>query len=194
MSFKQLRELVALKMEWHPEVLRLLYCLDSDKVKQALTSINNKEEFNIFIRCLRDLIIPGRLSSGCKSTRAPKNPLVQFNNACNVGNNSTSQPSKGGTKGSSMTSGATKPKTISDTAELAELDGASHQLNLIKKLQKWWRCKIHSQGTEKWCFSPSSSNVCEALTISNLSFWAIQIMDGQSVLSLTEHHAPPVLG
>ena len=93
-SFKRLCKLVALKMERHPELLRLLYRLDTDKVKQASTSISNNEEFNIFIGRLRDLIVPGRLPSGRKSTRAPKNPLVQFNDA-SLGNGGSSQPSKG---------------------------------------------------------------------------------------------------
>ncbi|KAI9459620.1 hypothetical protein HD554DRAFT_2330919 [Boletus coccyginus] len=106
-----------------------------------------------------DLIVPGRLPSGRKSTRAPKNPVVQFEDAASLGNSGFSRPGKGGAKGSNTTSGvASKQKTASESVD-PELDGAGRRLKLIKKLQERWKCNIHSKGTDRWCYSPSGGNM-----------------------------------
>ena len=76
--FEDLRDMVAQKMERYPSTLRLQYRLDSDKAKQASMSIQTDDEFKIFIGYLEDLIVPKTLASGRKATRAPKNPLVLF--------------------------------------------------------------------------------------------------------------------
>ncbi|KAG6378225.1 hypothetical protein JVT61DRAFT_13924 [Boletus reticuloceps] len=128
--------------------IRLQYRLDSDKAKQASTSIHSNDELDIFVACLQDLIVPGCLPSGRKSTRAPKNPVVQFEDM-SFGNGGSSHPSKG----------------------------------------------IHSKGTDKWCYSPSGGNTCETITICNLSFWAMQIMEGRASIdekpvSLVLENAP----
>ncbi|KAI9566566.1 hypothetical protein HD554DRAFT_2274127 [Boletus coccyginus] len=108
---------------------------------------------------LQDLIVPGHLPSGRKSTRAPKNPVVQFEDAASLGNSGFSRPGKGGAKGSNTTSGvASKQKTASESVD-PELDGAGHRLKLIKKLQERWKCDIHSKGTDRWCYSPSGGNM-----------------------------------
>ncbi|KAI9454840.1 hypothetical protein HD554DRAFT_2331680 [Boletus coccyginus] len=160
-----LRDIVAEKMERHPKVVRLQYRLDSDKAKQASTSIHSSDELDIFIGCLQDLIIPGRLPSGRKSTCAPKNPVVQFEDAASLGNSGFSRPGKGGAKGSNMTSGvASKQKTASESVD-PELDGAGRRLKLIKKLQERWKCDIHSKGTDRWCYSPSGGNMEGLATI-----------------------------
>ena len=186
-----LRDVVAEKMGRHPKTVRLQYRLDSDKAKQASTSIHSNDELDIFIGRLQDLIVPGCLPSGHKSTRAPKNPVVHFEDT-SFGNGGSAHPSKGvsmlrppspisqsfffqGAKGSGM-SGAAKQKTTSGESADPELDGASRRLKLIRKLQERWRCKIHSKGTDRWCYSPSGGNICQTMTISNLSFWAIQIV------------------
>ncbi|KAI9464329.1 hypothetical protein HD554DRAFT_2330052 [Boletus coccyginus] len=160
-----LRDIVAEKMERHPKVVRLQYRLDSDKAKQASTSIHSSDELDIFIGRLQDLIVPGRLPSGRKSTRAPKNPVVQFEDAASLGNSGFSRPGKGGAKGSNTTSGiASKQKTASESVD-PELDGAGRRLKLIKKLQERWKCDIHSKGTDRWCYSPSGGNMEGLATI-----------------------------
>ncbi|KIK76449.1 hypothetical protein PAXRUDRAFT_18210 [Paxillus rubicundulus Ve08.2h10] len=81
-----------------------------------------------------------------------------------------------GTKASGMTSGTAKQKPTS----AGELDGANCHRELIKELQERWKCDKHSKnGTEtnKWCYTPSNGGGCQPLTISNLSFWAIKIME-----------------
>ncbi|KAI9568347.1 hypothetical protein HD554DRAFT_2172429 [Boletus coccyginus] len=166
-------DIVAEKMERYPKAVRLQYRLDSDKAKQALTSIQTDDELDIFIGRLQDLIMPGRL---------PKNPVVQFEDAVSLGNGGSSHPSKGSTKGSDTASGTTKQKTTPASFADPELDGASRRLKLVGKLQERWKCKIHSKGTDKWCYSPSGGNICQMLTISNLSFWAIQVMEGLATI------------
>ncbi|KAG6377588.1 hypothetical protein JVT61DRAFT_13029 [Boletus reticuloceps] len=185
-------DIVAEKMGRHPKTVRLQYRLDSDKAKQASTSIHSNDELDIFVARLQDLIVPGRLPSGRKSTRAPKNPVVQFEDM-SFGNGGSSHPSKGGVKGSGTTSGAAKQKTTSESAP--GIAGSSRRLELIKKLQERWICKIHSKGTDKWCYSPSGGNTCETITICNLSFWAMQIMEGRASIdekpvSLVLENAP----
>ncbi|KAI9573342.1 hypothetical protein HD554DRAFT_2167603 [Boletus coccyginus] len=134
-------DIVAEKMERYPKAVRLQYRLDSDKAKQASTSIQTDDKLDIFIG------------------------LVQFEDAASLGNGGSSHPSKGSTKGSGTAS-----------------DGASRRLKLVGKLQERWKCKIHSKGTDKWCYSPSGSNICQMLMISNLSFWAIQVMEGLATI------------
>ncbi|KAF8550140.1 hypothetical protein OG21DRAFT_1525349 [Imleria badia] len=162
-----LRDVVAEKMGRHPKTVRLQYHLDSDKAKQASTLIHSNDELDIFIGRLQDLIVPGRLPSGHKSTCTPKNPVVHFEDTSFGNASDGSTPSKG--------ISTAKQKTRSAESADPELDGASHHLKLIQKLQERWRCKIHSKGNDKWCYSPSGSNICQTMTISNLSFWAIQI-------------------
>lgn len=89
-----LRDVVAEKMGRHPKTVRLQYRLDSDKAKQASTSIHSNDELDIFIGRLQDLIVPGCLPSGHKSTRAPKNPVVHFEDT-SFGNGGSAHPSKG---------------------------------------------------------------------------------------------------
>ncbi|KAI9569504.1 hypothetical protein HD554DRAFT_2250489 [Boletus coccyginus] len=145
-----LRDIVAEKMERHPKAVRLQYHLDSDKAKQASTSIHSSDELDIFIGRLQDLIVPGRLPSGRKSTRAPKNPVVQFEDAASLGNSGFSHPGKGGAKGSNTTSGvASKQKTASESVD-PELDGAG--------------------------------GATVRVAVINLSFWAIQIMEGLATI------------
>ncbi|KAI9572444.1 hypothetical protein HD554DRAFT_2036032 [Boletus coccyginus] len=160
--------------------VRLQYRLDSDKAKQASTSIQTDDELDIFIGRLQDLIVPGCLPSGRKSTCTPKNPVVQFEDAASLGNGSSSHPSKGVSSGTA--SGTTKQKTTPASSADPELDGTSRCLKLVGKLQERWKCKIHSKGTDKWCYSPSSGNICQTLTISNLSFWTIQVMEGLATI------------
>ncbi|KAI9572026.1 hypothetical protein HD554DRAFT_2168276 [Boletus coccyginus] len=127
-------DIVAEKMERYPKAVHLQYRLDSDKAKQASTSIQMDNELDIFIGRLQDLIVPERLPSGCKSTRAPKNSVVQFEDAASLGNGGSSHPSKGSMKGSGTASGTTKQKTTPASSADLELDGASRRLKLMEGL------------------------------------------------------------
>ncbi|KIK79671.1 hypothetical protein PAXRUDRAFT_16216 [Paxillus rubicundulus Ve08.2h10] len=176
-----LRDIVAEKMEWFPTLVHLQYCIDSDKAKQTLTSIQTTEEFTVFKGHLQSLIIPGRLPSGHMSTHAPKNPLIHFEDTSIGGGGPHTSSNKGGAKASGMTSGTAKQKPTS----AGELDGANCHQKLIKELQEQWKCDEHSKnGTEtnKWCYTPSNGGGCQPLTISNLSFWAIKIMEGTTMI------------
>ena len=106
----------------------------------------------------------------------------------------------------------------SSQADAPELDGATRHLELVKELQERWKCDVHTskKGTKKWCYRPSGSDVFQSLSVSHLSFWAIQIvsnvflqsklgilttlfdrwkvvrqlMRNRSVSSLRTHHVP----
>lgn len=47
--------------------------------------------------------------------------------------------------------------------------------NIVAALQQKWRCEKHSKDQDVYCYS-SGSNVCYALTHSNISFWALEIV------------------
>ncbi|KAI9455392.1 hypothetical protein HD554DRAFT_2178494 [Boletus coccyginus] len=130
-----LHDIVVEKMKQYPKTVCLQYYLNSDKAKQALTSIQMDDELDIFIGHLQDLIVPGCLPSRHKSTHAPKNPVVQFKDSAFLGNGGSSHPSKGSTKGSGTTSGTAKQKTTPGSADL-KLDEASRCLKLVGKLQE----------------------------------------------------------
>ncbi|KAF8833920.1 hypothetical protein BDN67DRAFT_985703 [Paxillus ammoniavirescens] len=160
-TLDRLRDIVAEKTERFPALVRLQYHLDSDKAKQASTSIQTTEEFTLFKGCLQSLIVPRRLPSGHMSTRAPKNPVVHFEDASIGGGGSHTSSNKGGAKASGMTSGAAKQKPTS----AGELDGANCCRELIKELQERWKCDEHSNnGTEtnKWCYTPSNGGGCQS--------------------------------
>ncbi|KAI6097620.1 hypothetical protein EDD16DRAFT_1719116 [Pisolithus croceorrhizus] len=80
------------------------------------------------------------------------------------------------TKNPSMASNGNKAKLSSPSGML---EGTNHHQKLIEDLQKHWRCEKHSKGLDSlvFCYSPSGVSVCYPLTHSNISYWALEIMD-----------------
>ncbi|KAI6105930.1 hypothetical protein EDD16DRAFT_1524262 [Pisolithus croceorrhizus] len=76
----------------------------------------------------------------------------------------------------SMASNGSKAKSSSPSSTL---EGTNHHQKLIEDLQKCWRCEKHSKGPDSpvFCYSPSGASVCYPLTHSNISYWALEIMD-----------------
>jgi hypothetical protein len=83
--------LVAGKLEYGKDSLRLRYRLESDKAKAGATSIQSNEELHIFIRRMRPLIVPQRLTNGKISTRALKAIVVHFEDVTAAEENSKAQ-------------------------------------------------------------------------------------------------------
>lgn len=179
------------KMEQFPSLVCLQYHLDSDKTKQASASIQTMEELTLFKACLQFLIIPG-----CQLVHQriqlsilrmlPLEVVVSVPLLTKVSIYFILHPSVPhkshyffqGAKTSGTTSNTAKQKSTS--AASGELDGANCHQELIKELQEQWKCNKHSKNgteTKKWCYTSSlNDGGCQLLTISNLSFWDINIV------------------
>ncbi|KAI6040191.1 hypothetical protein EDC04DRAFT_2894411 [Pisolithus marmoratus] len=176
-SLDQLRTHVAEKLGRFPGLVSLRYRLDSDKAKA---------ELEIFKARLRSLIVPPRLANGKPSTHPPKNVLVYFEDV-GSGNDGNANNSSNSNKAGTGRQAKQKQPTSSNL-----MQGTSHYEETFEKLQQRWRCETHSsRGSDSpsQCYTPSGGNVCYALTHSNLSFWALEIMEGKATVDVK----PPTL-
>jgi hypothetical protein len=69
---------IAERLRCFPGLLQLCYCLSSGKQSDSAISIQNDEQFAIFLSHMRSAIVPQRLSSGKISTRQLKPFTVIF--------------------------------------------------------------------------------------------------------------------
>src|ERR1700733_14225809 len=77
-DFDALRIKIGGKLDTLPGLLNLRYRLNTEKAKQALTSIASADELSIFIDRMRALLVPQRLANGKVSTKALKAVSVIF--------------------------------------------------------------------------------------------------------------------
>jgi len=82
-SFDALRIAIAERLNCYPGTLQLQYKLlyDGKKSSENSTSIESKEELEIFVDRMRPLIVPQRTNSGKISTRVLKHVQVCFEDA-----------------------------------------------------------------------------------------------------------------
>ncbi|KAI9570930.1 hypothetical protein HD554DRAFT_2169711 [Boletus coccyginus] len=176
-SLAELRHTIAEKMERFPSHVRLQYRLpDVDKAKEGFTSIQTEMELVLFKARMHLLIVRGKLSNGRMSNCTPKNPTVVFADA-SIENGDNPACSKMGSK--AQTSGSSSKQRPTSPSS-GQMTGTSHHEELIKELQERWKCELHAKGPESpvYCWVPKDSDYCYPLSSTNLTFWAIQIMDG----------------
>ncbi|KAF8120014.1 hypothetical protein EV363DRAFT_1460284 [Boletus edulis] len=185
-DFDTLRIAIGKKTERFAGLIRPQYRLDCDKAKQSFISVQSDDELEMFIRRMRSLIVPPRLANGKPSTRAPKDPLVQFGDA-SVGGDSAIQPSNNNKGAKAGPSGASKQTFLSESSgtDKDKAEGSDRRKELIRQLMERWKCAIHAKGSEHpvYCYTPSGGNVCYPLTIQNIAFWALQIMEGRATIN-----------
>ncbi|KAH7923723.1 hypothetical protein BV22DRAFT_1130419 [Leucogyrophana mollusca] len=174
-----LRNVVAEKIERFPAHVRLQYRLDSDKAKTNATSIQNDEELDIFIGRIRALVVPTRLANGKPSTRAIKAVTVRFEDAGTKDISTTSSAGNGKKAiNNTRTSAATKEKSPA-VSPSGRIEGSTQHQEYVKSLQERWTCKSHSKSPDSptYCYCPGGSKVCWPLTHGNISYWALEMME-----------------
>jgi hypothetical protein len=63
------------------------------------------------------------------------------------------------------------------SAQQGAFDALKQQCaKIMGELQARWRCKLHSKDKDIYCWNLTESSVCYVLTISNLGFWAVDIV------------------
>ncbi|KAG8216752.1 hypothetical protein J3R82DRAFT_6971 [Butyriboletus roseoflavus] len=140
------------------------------------------------MRRMQPLCVVACLPSGKMSNCAPKNPLVCFEDAgVGDGNGSGSSQSGNGNKGNTRASGSqgmAKQKSSSSNDHQDPRNGSGQHIELIQELQQRWTCKTHSKGSKSltYCYTPSGGDMCYPLTTSNLSFWAVAIINGKTTV------------
>jgi hypothetical protein len=50
------------------------------------------------------------------------------------------------------------------------------RIRVIGELQERWQCDVHSKDKDTHCWKPAGSSVCYALTLSNLGYWAMDVV------------------
>ncbi|KAI9568405.1 hypothetical protein HD554DRAFT_2038951 [Boletus coccyginus] len=181
-SLAELRHTIAEKMEQFPSHVRLQYHLpDVDKAKEGFTSIQTEMELVLFKARMCPLIVHGKLSNGRMSNCTPKNPTVVFTDA-SIENGDNPAHSKMGSK--AQTSGSSSKQRPTSPSS-GQMTGTSRREELIKELQERWKCELHAKGPESpvYCWVPKDSDYCYPLSSTNLTFWAIQIMDGHATIN-----------
>ncbi|KAF8446176.1 hypothetical protein L210DRAFT_840754, partial [Boletus edulis BED1] len=167
--FDKLRELVAEKLGRFTGLVQLQYRLDSDKAKDGMISIQNDDEFAMFMDRLRPLIVPPRLANGKVSARRLKPVSVLFEDA-GLGNEEQ------GNKGDSTQRGGTqaKHKTAAQSGSRLESKGVEEYISM---LQARWTCSTHTKSPKApvYCYSVTPS-VCYPLTFANFNLWAFEIV------------------
>ncbi|KAL4065319.1 hypothetical protein J3A83DRAFT_4190698 [Scleroderma citrinum] len=128
---------------------------------------------------MRTLIVLQHLTRGKLSSCVSKNCIIHFEDG--NAKDATGNGNKVGTTGSQSALLAKQKSTISASGQL---EGSSCHEEQINKLQQQWKCKIHLKGPHSptYCYSLSGDNLCYLLTISNLKFWALQIMKGMTMV------------
>ncbi|KAI6096096.1 hypothetical protein EDD16DRAFT_1720267 [Pisolithus croceorrhizus] len=177
-TLDELRIAVSEKLHRFPGLVSLRYQLDSDKAKFGATSIQSEEELDLFKTRMCGLIVPQRLANGKLSTCLLKAILIFFEDVSTVD-----------TKNPSTASNGNKAKLSSPSSTL---EGTNCHQKLIEDLQKRWRCEKHSKGPDSpvFCYSPSGASVCYPLTHSNISYWALEIMDNNNCGRVTIDKKP----
>ncbi|KIK10991.1 hypothetical protein PISMIDRAFT_77775, partial [Pisolithus microcarpus 441] len=185
-TLDELRITVSEKLHHFPGLISLRYRLDSDKAKFGATSIQSEEELDLFKTQMRSLIVPQRLASGKLSTRPLKAVLVFFEDV------STADAKNSSTAGNGNKAAARSSQKPSSSPS-GTLEGTSRHQKLVEDLQKRWRCDKHSKGPDNpvFCYSPSGASVCYPLTHSNISYWALKIMDDNNCGRVTIDTKPP---
>ncbi|KAI6125920.1 hypothetical protein EDD16DRAFT_1517042 [Pisolithus croceorrhizus] len=171
-TLDELHIAVSEKLHCFPGLVSLHYRLDSDKAKFGAMSIQSEEELDLFKMRMHGLIVPQHLPSGKLSTHPLKAILVFFED---VSTADAKNPSTAGN--SNKAAMRSSQKLLSSPSSM--LEGTTHHQKLIEDLQKRWRCEKHSKGPESpvFCYSPSGASICYPLTHSNISYWALEIMD-----------------
>ncbi|KAH0837792.1 hypothetical protein J3R83DRAFT_5975 [Lanmaoa asiatica] len=66
------------------------------------------------------------------------------------------------------------------------LDGTARRGRYVSQLQSRWQCIIHTKSPQSpvWCYrNPTQQDpICQKLTYSHLSFWALEVMEGRATI------------
>ncbi|KIM55494.1 hypothetical protein SCLCIDRAFT_30351 [Scleroderma citrinum Foug A] len=170
---------VPIQQKWWPGRPKMKPTPMAEPAKVGATSIETDTEFSIFKAKMQTLIMPQRLTNGKISTQPLKNCLVYFEDG--DAEDASGNGNKSGTT-TSRTAPSNKQKaTVSPSGQL---EGSSHCEEFIKQLQQRWQCETHMKGPHSpiYCYSPSGGSVCYPLTINKLSFWALEMMEGNATV------------
>ncbi|KIJ12964.1 hypothetical protein PAXINDRAFT_14178 [Paxillus involutus ATCC 200175] len=173
-SFNDLCNLIAEKLERFPGHVRLHYRLDSDKAKAGAISIQTEVEFKLFKDRMQDLLVPPVLANGKKSSHVMKKVQVFFEDASIDQQSSNPVGNNGGT--ATRTGGGKQNSSLANTKTDTRLK------DLIEDLQQRWKCATHTKGTDAYCYKPSGGGVCFPISHSNLRFWALEIVEGKATI------------
>ncbi|KAF8137587.1 hypothetical protein EV363DRAFT_1446409 [Boletus edulis] len=187
-TYDKLRIKVSEKLKCFPGTLRLLYRLDPNNTKHAAMSIQSEEELALFITRMRPMLVPQRLANGKPSTRPLKNVLVYFEDG---GSDDESADPPNARSSKSGKANRTGTKAPTSGANVAEKGKTPHEEN-VEQLQKRYLCKIHTKpgddATPVYCY-PGPNETCLVLTISQISFWGREIINGVGTIE----NKPPTL-
>jgi hypothetical protein len=64
-----------------------------------------------------------------------------------------------------------------DSAETTAFENLhDERTRVIGELQARWRCEVHSKDKDVHCWTATPGGVCYVLNLSNLGFWAVDIV------------------
>ncbi|KAG9309056.1 hypothetical protein JVU11DRAFT_11094 [Chiua virens] len=183
-SLKDIREIIAEKLNRFPTQIRLQYWLSTEKRHEGLTSLQSDEELKLFMESMRDHFVPRCLQNGKPSARQLKKITVYFEDAASESLNEPPKVGNGkkGAVGMART-GASKQgsgkQTQKPTSGGNQLEGPAEEKEIIAELEARWRCNYHSQGKDDaYCYPAPTGRPghCYVITYSNLSIWAYEII------------------
>ena len=80
-TFEELHESISEKLQRHPNIVKLCYKLDTDKVKASTTLIQSEDKLQMFKDRMRLLLVPQHLANGSISKRMLKAVAACFEDA-----------------------------------------------------------------------------------------------------------------
>jgi hypothetical protein len=190
-TFDALKDLIASKLNLHPNHLLLQYRLVfANKPGTNPMDITDEDELSMFESKMRRLVVPQRTVSGKLSNRILPYVTVIFEHQ---GMEADPPPGRSSGNIKKVSNSLILPfihynskQSANDRNKVTLATTDDEHKAIVQELGMLYRCSVHSkkEGVECFCYpEPTNDHVHQALTYSDLGFWAAQIVSIKFLLS-----------